>query len=566
MNGFVLYAAVAAAILPCGFGSLLGARSNGTMVYDFSQLTANPELVWTPCHDNFTCALLEVPLDYSDISVGTVNLAIIKKPGETEDAQEVLVNTGGPGGSSVDFVRLGSAAIQGKIGTQYSLVGIDPRGVKNSGPQSDCFPSARYSFVARNAFLADVFAMPDTTSDYALRQSHEAKLAYGSWCSKIYSANGTAKYCGTVATAQDMLHYVELRAKSKGQPPSEAKLWYYGLSYGSVLGNTFASLYPNRIGRMIIDGVLDLEDYFSGGWKNALVDSDYGIRFFFKRCFEAGPALCSFHQNATSWEELEVRYLNLLDALKEWPVGLGDPTSNSSIGLAESGVIFTPYVLSWRDIVNLLFGTTYMLSPYYIAYMDLVLVALQTRNAEVLATVAFKAQISTYRPTYDDRMTRSLIICLDANGRLNYTEFDDWKRFVYDVTNSSVHGGWNIATYGGPICSKLDVHPPESQTFDGKPKVNGTSTPILYISSIADPITPLPSARKMQSLFPGSGLLTWNSSGHCAHFQQSECISYYEKQYMRDGTLPPENTVCEIAEPNPWIALAKLENLTQNTA
>lgn len=72
---------------------------------------------------NSTCAVLEVPLDYSNESVGIVNLGIIKMPGDTEDAQEILLNPGGPGGSSVDFVLAGYEAVQAKIGTQYSLVG-----------------------------------------------------------------------------------------------------------------------------------------------------------------------------------------------------------------------------------------------------------------------------------------------------------------------------------------------------------------------------------------------------------------------------------------------------------
>ncbi|KAF1850512.1 alpha/beta-hydrolase [Cucurbitaria berberidis CBS 394.84] len=537
------------------------------MVFGFSELTASQNLVWNPCHDNFTCALLEVPLDYSNISVGTINLAIIKKPGESEDAQEVLVNPGGPGGSSVEMVLLDDAAIQDKIGSQYSLVGIDPRGVQDSGPSSDCFPPDRYPYVARNAFFTDVFALADITSNHALRLSHQSALAYGKWCSRIYSVNGTAKYASTVATAQDMLHYIELQAESKGQPPKEAKLWYYGISYGSILGPTFANLYPDRVGRMIIDGVMDLEDYYNGGWEKSIVDSDEAARSFFKRCFEAGPGLCEFHQNATSGEQIEQRYLNLLDALKESPIGLGDPLSNtSSTALAQSGLILTPFVLTWQDFASSMFSTSYMLSPASFVAMDLGLVALQTGNTELLSSASVKAQISTYAPTYDARMARTLIACLDANGRSNYTKFEDYKGFMNSMYNASIYGGLSIASFSGPICSKLDIHPPESQKFDGIPGVKNTSAPILFIGSIADPITPLPAAKKMHGLFPGSGLLVFNNSGHCAHFQKAKCVSKYEKQYMLDATLPPANTTCEVDEPNPWIALAKQYNLTQASA
>jgi pimeloyl-ACP methyl ester carboxylesterase len=366
--------------------------------------------------------LLEVPLDYANASIGTVNLAIIKKPGDTPDAQEILVNPGGPGGSSVDMVLSDFEAIQNKIGSTYSLVGIDPRGVKNSGPSSDCFPD--YSPVARNAFLSDVFTPADIAHEYEIKKNHQSVLAYGKWCSKIYSINGTARYAGTVATAQDMLHYIELRATATGKMASDAKLWFYGISYGSILGPTFAALYPDRVERMIIDGVLDLEDNYNGGWENAIAHSDSAARFWFKRCFEAGAPLCAFGQNATSWQDIEVRYWNLMHTLKEKPIGLGDPLSATSIALAKTGNVVTPNVLTWQSIASQVFSASYVLSPVFYAALDVSLIELQTGAYEQVSAISLESQMSTYRLTNDDRMARTLVVCLDANGRANYTAFD----------------------------------------------------------------------------------------------------------------------------------------------
>ncbi|KAH9871123.1 hypothetical protein J1614_006697 [Plenodomus biglobosus] len=556
MTVSLLAAVAAAAILPHSFGSpLLSRGNNGTMIYDFSELTASAELDWKPCHDNFTCTLLAVPLDYDDPSIGTVNLAVIKRPGPTDDAQEVLINPGGPGGSSVEAVLLDYAGILDKIGTQYALIGIDPRGVKNSGPSSDCFPPAQYPLAARNAFMQDVITTYDTTSDYTLQQNHQTVLAFGRWCTSIYSINNTAKYAGTVATAQDMLHYIELSAKASDQAPKEAQLWYYGISYGSILGATFASLYPSRIGRMIIDGVLDLEDHYNGGWENASLDTDAAVQSFFKYCFAAGPELCSFHQNATSWEELETRYWGLLDGLHETPLALGDPMLNAT---AETGIIVTPAILTWQDITSTMFSASYFLNPALTIAMDGVLTALQSRNTDILTFATAKTQMSTAAPGYDTRMAMALVMCLDADGRANYTDFAEFKGFVTGMEERSRYGGLTIAAYSGPICSQFGVRAPESQRFDGIPRVNNTSTPILFISGTADPITPLPSAKKMQSVFPGSELLVWEGAGHTAHLRNSTCVSRYEKQYMLDGTLPPANTTCEVEQANPWIAYAEM--------
>jgi pimeloyl-ACP methyl ester carboxylesterase len=412
-----------------------------------------------------TCALLEVPLDYTNASIGTVNLAVIKKPGETPDAQEVLVNPGGPGGSSVDFIIGDFASIQAKIGTKYSLVGIDPRGVKNSGPMSDCF--AGYSLAARNAFHSSVFSPADIAHEYELKKTHQSLLEYGRWCSQMYSINGTARYASTVATAQDMLHYIKLRAKDSGKNPEDAKLWFYGISYGSVLGNTFAALYPDRVERMIIDGVLGLQDNYNGNWKGAVANGDEAARFWFKRCFEAGPQLCAFHQNATSWEELEQRYLTILNELKENPIGLGDPISTAYTYLAEQGVLVTPHVLTWQNVLTQLFGTAYLLSPLLYTLFDAGLVQLQNKVYTDLQGISLQGQISSFPGAYDDRVARTLITCLDANGRANYTDFEDYKDFLYGMYDASSYVGLNVATLSGAVCSQLDISPPESQAFDG---------------------------------------------------------------------------------------------------
>ncbi|KAF2028299.1 alpha/beta-hydrolase [Setomelanomma holmii] len=562
-----LYTAASAAviILPTSATPLI-ARDNSTLQYDFTNLTASATLDWKPCYENFTCAALIVPLDYANASAGNTTLDIIKKPGDTPDVQEVLVNPGGPGGQATVMVLTDYAAIQDKIGTKYALVGIDPRGTGSSGPLSDCFSG--YSFVARNAFLSSTLAPIDNYhGDYVLKQSHQSMLEYGKWCSQIYSVNGTARYAGTVATAQDMLHYIQLRAKDLGKNPDDAKLWYYGISYGTILGPTFASLYPDKVERMILDGVLELEDQFNGGWESSLADSDEATRFWFKRCFEAGPQLCASSTNATSWQEIEQRFWALFNQLKDDPIGLGDPTSQTAIDLAESGVIVTPHIFTWQDLANMFFGVSYILAPVYYSYLDLILVELASGNYSQLQGLATAAQISSYAPAYDDRMARTLINCLDANGRSNYTDFEDFKGFVDFMSNGSVYNGRKIATFSGSICSQLNVFPPESQAFDGIPRIGDKKVPILFISGIADPVTPLPSAENMQTYFPGSGLLKWNNSGHCAHFQKTACVSQHEKQFMLDGTLPPANTTCEVDQPNPFLAYAEeLANANSTTS
>lgn len=512
---------------------------------------------------------MEVPRDYANESAGTLNIAIIKKPGATPDAQEVLVNPGGPGGSSVAMVLQSHASIEAKIGTEHSLVGIDPRGINNSEPSSDCFPG--YPTQTRNFILQDVVSAADITDELALKTQHQSILAYGKWCSEMYAANGTAKYASTVATAQDMLHYVELRAKDTGKSPDEAKLWYYGVSYGSILGATFASLYPDRVGRMIIDGVLELEDYYNGGWESSIVETDKVAQYFFRHCFEAGPALCQFHQNATSWQEIEQRYLALLDSLKGEPIGVAkafpDPSSPAYV---PGELPPTPSVFKWTDLVSQMFGSLYYLSPLIVLSTDYALVALQTQDDSFLSAISSKSQISNYFPGFDERQGRHLVVCLDSYGRSNYTKFDDYKAFVNSMYNRSQYGGLSVATLSGPVCSQMNVQPPESQWFDGVPRVNGTHTPILFVSSIADPVTPLSSARKMHVLFPGSGLLVFNNSGvstllFCGNFttQYANCNhSMPPTSRLLSASRNTKRSTCAAVRSHLWTRFARWTSRT----
>ncbi|KAF1361492.1 hypothetical protein EJ07DRAFT_164529 [Lizonia empirigonia] len=542
LHSYINHAAAALLQLTLG-SSLATGSSNVTSVSSFDELIPSADLVWTPCFQNFTCSLLEVPLDYSNKSVGSVNLAIIKRPGDTDDAQEILVNPGGPGGSSVAMAIGDYEAIQEKIGTQYSLVGIDPRGVGNSGPSSDFF--AGYSYIARNSFLAEVFTPPDITSDYTLRTNHEYMCGYGNWCSSVYAVNNTANYASTVVTVQDMLHYIELSADSKGEPPESAKLWYYGISYGTILGSTFASL----------------EDHFNGGWEKSIVDNDEVSRYFFKRCFEAGPVLCHFHQNASSWQELEQRYADIMQKLLDAPIAVGN-LGLSKLAIEALGLTLTPALFTWQDLINFMFTTAYLLTPASFTGMDTILTELEAGPAYFLTAIPVKAQISSTSPDFDERTARTLVNCLDANRRFNTSEFSQYKSFVEDMHNASSYGGLNAVYLNGPICSHLNVAPSKCV-----PRVPSTSAPILLVSMLFDPVTPLPAAQKMHSLFmhslfPGSGLLVGNNSGHCAHFQKSACLSKFEKQYMLDGTLPPPGTSCEVDEPNPFIIVAEQSNST----
>ncbi|KAF2120378.1 Alpha/Beta hydrolase protein [Lophiotrema nucula] len=509
---------------------LLQPRQNETMEYGFENLKPSKDIVWTPCFDNFTCALLEVPLDYTNASAGITTLAFTKYWSNHSDAEDVLINPGGPGDSGVQEILNGYENLQDRIGPQYNLVGFDPRGVNNSGPNVTCFPGDPR---ARNNFDTQFFAPVDNSTEYGLADAYQRTGAFGEWCTSVHAINGTASYVGTVAVAQDMLHYVELLAESKGCQKDDAKIYYYGTSYGTVLGATFATLYPDRLGRFVLDGNVDTENYYLSGSENGLYATNDAARSFFTYCFAAGDR-CAFRQNSSSADELQQRYLAITNTLKESPIAVASIENQ-----------FYPALVTWQDLIGQFLSKLYQPLAMF-PILDLMLTQLEVGNATLLAAASGKGTETVPAPVYISAETQRIVSCIDQAGRYNLSDFDKFKEHVEFVNDRSPVGGPNFPlAFGGP-CRSYKIFPPENQIFPGIPGANKTSAPILFISNTRDPVTPLRNGHLLNGLFAGSGLLTLNATGHCSLAQVSDCTAQYTRAYMANATLPPPGTVCEI--------------------
>lgn len=287
--------------------TLRSRNTNTTTVSSWSNITASTSLVWTPCLTNYSCSLLTVPLDYSNPSIGTTNIAYIKLASNLTTAQDIVINPGGPGGSGVDTVLSAGSTLAEYLGPSYNIIGFDPRGVGQSGPNLDCFPNAPEA----KAQVAATFGRPiDGQDPSSLSQEFAKAGAYGEWCSRVHEG-GNAKYANTPANAEDMLNYVERAAVLSGNAKEDAKLWYWGFSYGTALGATFASMFPDRVGRVILDGVVDSEEYYRGSWSGNMAQSDEAVESFFTYCHAAGPEKCAFWANST--QQISARLSAIID-------------------------------------------------------------------------------------------------------------------------------------------------------------------------------------------------------------------------------------------------------------
>ncbi|KAF1817589.1 hypothetical protein P152DRAFT_510789 [Eremomyces bilateralis CBS 781.70] len=536
MRSIEIAALAVSALLSGTSASPLQQRNNGPMVYGFDEIQPSPELIWTSCFDNFTCAMLEVPLDYTDPSIGSTNVAFIKKPSSNTTAIDLFAQPGGPGGSGVSTILEWAETFpHNGLGSQYHLIGFDPRGVNRSGIELECFPG---NPAAKLRFSQDVLDRPvDDSSRGSLYQAWELSRGWGERCTAVQDPKLPKKYANTVAVANDVLRFTELNAKNLGHPPEEAKVWFYGRSYGTVLGATIAALFPDRIGRMILDGVVDADDYYGGGWATAVADADQSARTFFTSCYEAGPELCAFYGNASSAEDIELRVFNIFDDLREYPILISDPLMSS-----------TPLLVGVSELKAFFFNALYNAVQNFPA-LALVLDELEHRNATTLSIaggrVALGIPMNTTDDTYTPGFARTHIACIDANGRYNLSTFEEYQRHVEFQVNLSFFGGNTMASIVTTPCRGFGIQPPESQVMNIPVSSDHTNVPILFVGNTNDPVTPLRSAQRMSSQFAGSGVLTVDGTGHTSRGAPSKCTADHYAAYLASGTLPPPDTVCK---------------------
>jgi pimeloyl-ACP methyl ester carboxylesterase len=277
------------------FISPLHARQADDTAFDWTSITPTPDLQYHSCYGTFQCARLRVPLDWSKEATSNSTtsfsssspgpyaaIAIVTLPAtvpvtDPSYAGPILINPGGPGGSGAQMALGMGPVMRGLVDVpgvrHYDILGFDPRGVALTTPSGSCYENQFDRAVDAMALRG----MPTALSKQGLGMRFNANQAVGKLCDE-----GVFKYLSTASVARDMLEIVDrshelvmktstgatgmnsTRKACGGGNGEKPRLQYMGFSYGTILGNTFASMFPGRVGRMLLDGVADAEDYTAG--------------------------------------------------------------------------------------------------------------------------------------------------------------------------------------------------------------------------------------------------------------------------------------------------------------
>ncbi|KAH8817355.1 TAP-like protein-domain-containing protein [Xylogone sp. PMI_703] len=554
----------------------------------WDQISPSTDLNFSSCYDGFECARLILPLDWdapddlSTISIAIIKLAASVPPSHPSYGDAIITNPGGPGGSGVQFLLQFGRQVQSIIETgslatpdaereapntdprrYFDIISFDPRGVLFSSPSALCFTDP----IVRRIWETQKHAQGNLDDNPATQRSMWARArAMGKFCNASgREGEGQAaetdirRFMSTELVARDMLAITErleklshsccalsdgaqFPVKQKGDSQVEAKgpmLNYWGVSYGTILGMTFASMFPHKVGRMVLDGVMDPYDYVRQEWKQNLNDAETVMKAFYQQCFNAGETCDLF--NPLGPHAIEDNLLEILKKLKDQPL----PVLGSSDAMV-------PEIITYSDVKWLIFFSIYDPVDKW-PLMARALSQLREGNAtDLINLLGFKRplQLSTYcgqnnktKISYEGSFDEvgMAILCSDGDDMSKQT-FEDFQLYQQQLEHQSPSIGaiWariRLACTGWKIRSKSRFTGP----FEGN-----TYWPILWLGNRADPVTPISNAKRMAKSFPGSVVLQQECEGHNSFAAPSKCVRRYVSQYFSSGRLPPANTVCDV--------------------
>jgi pimeloyl-ACP methyl ester carboxylesterase len=452
-------------------------------------------LAWEDCGSGWECATAAAPLSWDDPDAGQIELALKRLPASGDRIGSLLANPGGPGASGVDFIGDAAGMIGAPVKEAYDLVGFDPRGVGASSAVT-CFDDAR----------KDESLSRDFADDAAGREAMAAELA--AWAQAC--EEGTGPLLGEVDTQSAARDMDMLRAVL-----GDEKLAYLGYSYGTQLGATYAGLFPDKVGRLVLDGAIDTALTADEVSEQQAVGFENALRAYVEDC-QAGPS-CPLGGDV---DEGMRQVRELLDRAKENPLPT-DSDRRVTQTLAFYGIAVTLYNdLSWPALTQALTeaseqGTGTMLLYLADFYND--------RNPDgsfaTNSTEAFRA-----------------VNCLDDRQDGDPAAMEAQRERL--EAEAPTMGAF--FAYGGLTCTDWP-YPVVEQEFD----VNASgAAPIVVVGTTNDPATPYVWAKGLAKTLDSAVLVTFEGEGHTAYGRSNTCVGDAVDTYLVEGTVPQDGLVC----------------------
>ncbi|MDX6555177.1 MAG: hypothetical protein QOD86_1372 [Miltoncostaeaceae bacterium] len=468
---------------------------------------AEGPIAWTPCGTGAECGTLDVPLDYADPDGPTVAMPVTRVPA-ADPAHRIgslVLNYGGPGAPGAEILRDTPSealpVLAPVVHERYDLVSFDPRGTGGTLPV-DCRITAEDG-------LASELVRPETLDVDALVADARR---YTGLCGERNP--GVLDHVSTADVARDM---DRLRAAL-----GEDRLTYLGYSYGTFVGATYESLFPERQGRMVLDGAMDAANFVA----HPLQDLREGAAGF-ERALDRFLAACAADQVACAgfgaapgggaadpWAAFDALVARA-DA-EPIPAATGDPVSGEELVGAVTGALYARE--AWPMLA-------------------VALAQAQAGDASIFREVL---GIDPYDPAAGAGNDRYIAtVAVDAVWPHEVEPYLDSARQAWGLLDHM----WPFAGYENAIFAFWPAAAPAA--FHGPFRSSPDAPTTLVIGTTYDPATPYRWAVGLAGELGNARLLTMRGDGHTAFGSRSSCIDAAVIGYLVDGAVPAPGTVCE---------------------
>ncbi|WP_433306761.1 alpha/beta hydrolase [Actinoplanes sp. CA-030573] len=466
---------------------------------------------WSPCTEEeltgFGCATYEVPLDYDKPHGPTTTIALARRPAgdPAHKIGTIFVNPGGPGGPGRGMVTVADQIVAPDVLARFDIVGFDPRGIGASDPV-ECFATDAEA----EALYARMKIVPISKTD--VWSTIRANLEYTKGC--VAHAGPLLEHMSTLNVAKDL---DRLR-----QGVGDAKLNYIGYSYGTLIGATYANLFPSKVRAVIIDGNVDPDQRTNHRLANKFERAggfELVLSAFLRECDKAATS-CAFAGHARA------RFDRLRDRLRQGPAEVPDLGGTVTID----------------DLTNFITGSMYDVAqwPDTAAVLR---IAYDTIFGGATASTLAARELPKSRPgpgwspdaySYNGNDSFLAVNCADAPLPRNPALYP-----AIGAAFEKAHPTFGRAeAFSEVACANW---PRIAERYHG-PWNNRTARTVLVVNPTYDPATRYDFAVRMTRELGNARLLTLDGYGHTTRY--SACITGWYSRYLLRGALPPAGTRC----------------------
>ena len=457
------------------------------------------EVQWSDCGAGAECATVMAPLDWDNPGVGEdVNLAVSRHSATGQALGSLFVNPGGPGASGYEFV-LDSVdfAVSEVLRESFDVIGWDPRGVNFSSPVSCAATDAELDYF----FFGELEAQPDTPEWDA--ELLAESIRFGQECQA--NTGELLEFVDTLSTVRDL----DLLRHLVG----DEQLNYLGYSYGTLIGALYIDTFPEKVGRMVLDGPVD-----PGASQFDLVVNQHRG---FEEALEAYLVECDLTNSCPFAGSLEQRLRgvsDLYDELEQNPLRHADGRLIDD-GMLRTAMVTTLYAQSSWPLLTRMFdelqeGVTdtaiFLVDFYY------------DREGGVYQNNSMEAFIA--------------INCLDypveSDPAVLEAQADQLREAAPYTARPS--GDGDLVCMNWPYPPKLNKGPVRGEG----------ANPVVILGTTGDPATPYNWSVSLNEQLENSVLLTLVGEGHLAYDERVTCINDPVDTYFVTGDLPEDGLTC----------------------